>query len=91
VRAPLGELGRDLVPAGVVLRVTVDEQQRRSGTTVAQKDDGAARPYIEVPEAREVHRHRPRTPTCRINAIVSLGRNGDHLARNICHGSDSCS
>src|SRR5262245_60537104 len=72
----------------MVLRVTVDEQQRRSGTTMAQTDGGAARPYIEVPEAREVRRHRRRTPTRWINAIVSLGRDGNNLARNIWHGSD---
>jgi hypothetical protein len=71
-------------------KLTVDEPQRRAGTTVAQTDDGAARPYIEVPEAREVRRYRRRTPTCRIKAIVSLGRDGDNLARNIWHGSDSC-
>src|SRR5262245_9624900 len=72
----------------MVLRVAVDEQQRRPGTTMAQTDGGAARPYIEVPEAPEVRRHRRRTPTRWINAIVSLGRDGNNLARNIWHGSD---
>jgi len=53
----LGQPRGNLVPAGVVLRITMDEQQRRTRTAVPQPNYSAAGAHIEGFKAGEVRRH----------------------------------
>ena len=46
-----GELGRDLVPGDVRLRIAVQQQQRRTGAAGAQEDLGAGRLDAPLGEA----------------------------------------
>jgi hypothetical protein len=61
----LGQLRGDLVPARVVLRVAMDEEERRAGAVVAQANYGPAGAHIEV-----------RTPASRVAGIVGGGCHG---------------
>ena len=50
-RAVAGQLGRDLVPADVRLRIAVQQEQRRAGAAGAQEDLGARRLDAPLGEA----------------------------------------
>src|SRR5690606_27584157 len=71
----LGEPGGDAVPAGVILRIAVHEQQRRSRAAVPKADDGAAGANVEVLEPREMGSDLGAAPAGRIADVVL--RRGD--------------
>ena len=73
----LRKLRRDLVPADVILRIAVQQQQRRAGAAVAQADGGAAGAHVEMLEARKQRRDVGTAPAHRI-ALVVVGRGLGH-------------
>jgi hypothetical protein len=67
-----GQSRGDLVPAGVILGIAVDEQQRRARTTVAQPNDGTTGAHIDVTEAWEMCGHLCRSLPRRITAVIGF-------------------
>jgi hypothetical protein len=68
----LRQLCSDLVPAGVVFRIAVNEQKRRAETAVAQPNDSPAGAHIEVLETGEMRGHLGRAPARGVALVVGL-------------------
>ncbi len=66
------------VPKHVVVRIAMEEQQRRAGTTVAHANDGALGAHVEMLKPREQGRDFGAAPPGRIAGIIVRGRLGQH-------------
>ena len=68
----------DAIPGRVVLRIAVQEQQRRAGTAMADTYDGTLRAEVKMLEIRKQGRELGAAPARRITDIVGRCCFGHH-------------
>ena len=74
---------RDLVPGDMIFGIAVQQQQRRTGSAVAQSNHRSTGPHIEMLESREQSGDLGAAPAGRVKRIIRFCRNGQHRGRRL--------